>query len=163
MAQRRMFHKNITESDAFMDMPMSSQLLYFHLSMNGDDDGFVGSPKKIMRMVGAKDDDMKMLIAKRFVIYFESGVCVIKHWLIHNTLKNDRYKETVYIDEKKELIVKENKSYTECIHNGTISEPQHNITKHNITKHNIDICPADNGLLKDIIKDLNEVLKTEIK
>lgn len=105
----------IIDSDAFTDMPQSSQLLYFHLGMRADDDGFVSSPKKIIRMVGSADDDYKILIAKRFIIPFESGVCVIKHWRIHNYIQNDRYKETVYLDEKKSLILKDNGSYTECI------------------------------------------------
>lgn len=84
MAERRMFAKSIIDSDTFMDMPTSSRLLYFDLSMRADDDGFVNSPKKIMRMTGASQDDLKMLIAKSFIIPFESGVVVIKHWKIHN-------------------------------------------------------------------------------
>lgn len=113
MAQRRMFSLKIVDTDAFLDMPQSSQLLYFHLSMRADDDGFVGNPKKITRMIGSQDDDFKVLIAKRFVIPFESGVCVIKHWLVHNLIRGDRYTETNYTDEKGMLSIKENKSYTE--------------------------------------------------
>jgi len=113
MAQRRMFSKTIVETDAFLDMPSSSQLLYFHLNMEADDDGFVSSPKKIMRIIGAKDDDYKILIAKRFILSFKNGVCVVKHWLIHNYIRKDTYTETKYIDEKNSLIIKENGSYTE--------------------------------------------------
>lgn len=112
MAERRMFAKTIIDSDAFLDMPLSSQCLYFHLSMRADDDGFINNPRKIQRMVGASDDDLKLLIAKHFILTFESGVVVIKHWRIHNYLRNDRYKETVYLEEKSQLSLKENKSYT---------------------------------------------------
>lgn len=112
MAERRMFAKTIIDSDAFLDMPLSTQALYFHLSMRADDDGFINNPKKIQRMVGGSDDDMKLLIAKNFIIPFESGVVVIKHWKIHNYIRNDRYKETVYQEEKAMLETKENKAYT---------------------------------------------------
>lgn len=112
MAERRMFAKTIIDSDAFLDMPLSTQALYFHLSMRADDDGFINSPKKIQRVVGASDDDLKLLIAKRFIIPFESGIVVIKHWKIHNYIRNDRYKETMYQEEKALLDVKENKAYT---------------------------------------------------
>ena len=112
MAERRMFAKTIIDSDAFLDMPLSSQSLYFHLSMRADDDGFINNPKKIQRMVGASDDDLKLLVAKRFIIPFESGIVVIKHWKIHNYIRSDRYKETVYQEEKAMLNVKENNAYT---------------------------------------------------
>ena len=109
-----MFAKTIIDSDAFLDMPLSSQALYFHLSMRADDDGFINNPKKIQRMVGCADDDLKLLIAKNFIIPFESGVVVIKHWKIHNFIRTDRYKETVYQEEKAMLDTKENKAYTLC-------------------------------------------------
>nr|DAZ79557.1 MAG TPA: replisome organizer [Caudoviricetes sp.] len=112
MAERRMFAKKITESDAFLDMPSSTQMLYFHLSMNADDDGFVNNPKKIQRMCGASDDDFKLLVAKSFVILFESGIIVIKHWKMHNYIQSDRYRPTDYVDEKSMLGVKKNKAYT---------------------------------------------------
>lgn len=112
MAERRMFAKTIIDSDAFLDMPMSSQALYFHLSMRADDDGFINNPKRIQRMIGASDDDMKLLIVKCFVLTFESGVIVIKHWKINNYIRNDRYKETVYQEEKSLLQVKENGAYS---------------------------------------------------
>lgn len=107
-----MFAKKITESDSFLDMPSSTQMLYFHLSMNADDDGFVNNPKKIQRMCGASDDDFKLLIAKSFVILFESGIIVIKHWKMHNYIQSDRYRPTDYVDEKSMLGVKKNKAYT---------------------------------------------------
>jgi hypothetical protein len=112
MAKKRMFNIKITDSDAFLDMPLSTQCLYFHLNMHADDDGFIGNPKKISRMIGASEDDLKLLIMKRFVITFEDSVLVIKHWLIHNTLRKDRYQPTIYTDEKERLGVKENNAYT---------------------------------------------------
>lgn len=112
MAERRMFAKKITESDAFLDMPSSTQMLYFHLSMNADDDGFVNNPKKIQRMCGASDDDFKLLLAKSFVLLFESGVIVIKHWKMHNYIQADRYRPTDYVEEKSMLGLKKNKAYT---------------------------------------------------
>lgn len=114
MAEKRMFSKTIIDSDAFLDMPLSSQVLYFHLSMRADDDGFINNPKKIQRMIGCGDDDLRLLIAKKFVILFESGVIVIKHWKIHNYIQNDRYKETMYREEKSMLSVEKNKAYTLC-------------------------------------------------
>lgn len=112
MAERRMFAKTIIDSDSFLDMPLSAQCLYFHLSMRADDDGFINNPRKVMRMIGASDDDAKILIAKRFLIVFESGVVVIKHWRIHNYIRNDRYKPTVYQEEKALLCQKENGGYS---------------------------------------------------
>ena len=112
MARKRMFTMKIVDSDAFLDMPLSTQCLYFHLNMRADDDGFVGNPKRIAKLIGSNDDDLKLLIAKRFVLLFEDGVIVIKHWRIHNTLSRDRYVETSYTDEKKELFLKDNGSYS---------------------------------------------------
>ena len=116
MAERRMFAKAIIDSDAFLDMPLSTQALYFHLSMRADDEGFVGNPKKIQRMIGASDDDCKLLVMKRFVLTFESGIIVIKHWKIHNYIQADRFKETTYLEEKSMLTLDGKKAYTECIH-----------------------------------------------
>lgn len=111
MAQRRMFSKKITETDLFLDMPMSSQCLYFHLNMSADDDGFIGNAKTIRRMVGASEDDFKLLMAKEFIIPFESGVVVIKDWKVHNYIRSDRYKETIYTEEKKQLTQNKNGQY----------------------------------------------------
>lgn len=142
MAEKRMFAKTIIDSDAFLDMSLSTQALYFHLSMRADDDGFVNNPKKIQRMIGAGDDELKMLIAKRFIIPFESGVCVIKHWRIHNYIQKDRYKETVYKDEKSHLILKENKAYkyvdTPCIQNVSSSETQIRLDKTREDKNRLE-------------------------
>ena len=109
-----MFAKTIIDSDSFLDMPLSAQALYFHLSMRADDDGFINNPKKIQRMIGGADDDLKLLVVKRFIIPFESGIVVIKHWKIHNYIRSDRYKETVYKDEKALLQIKENGAYSEA-------------------------------------------------
>lgn len=113
MAERRMFAKTIVLSDAFLDMPMSARCLYFTLGMLADDDGFVNAPRSIMRQCGASDDDMKLLITKKFVLIFDSGVIVIKHWRINNYLRNDRYTETKYGDEKATLSQDENGAYTQ--------------------------------------------------
>ena len=112
MAEKRMFTKKITQSDAFLDMPLSAQCLYFHLNMEADDDGFVNSPRKIQRLIGAKDDDLKLLIAKSFILVFETGVIVIKHWRMHNTIRQDRYHPTDYQEEYQRLQLKDNNSYT---------------------------------------------------
>lgn len=112
MAERRMFAKTIIDSDAFLDMPTSARLLYYDLGMRADDEGFINSPKKIQRMTGASDDDLKVLISKSFVIPFQSGVVVIKHWKIHNYIRKDRLVETVYKEEKSLLETKENGAYT---------------------------------------------------
>lgn len=113
MSERRMFAKTIIDSDAFLDMPLSAQALYFHLSMRADDDGFVNNPKRIQRTVGASDDDCKLLVMKRFILTFASGVIVIKHWRIHNYIQKDRYKETVYTKEKSKLYINQNNAYTD--------------------------------------------------
>lgn len=109
---KRMFNKAIVQSDAFLDMPLTSQALYFHLSMHADDYGFV-SPKYVMRTIGANDDDLKILIAKRYVLTFESGVVVIKHWQINNTIRKDRSHPTTYKREFDTLIFNEFGAYTE--------------------------------------------------
>lgn len=113
MAERRMFTQKIIDSDAFLDMPLTTQALYFHLNMRADDDGFINNPKKICRMIGASEDDLKLLIAKRFVLAFEKGVIVIKHWRMHNLIRKDRYSPTQYEDEFMSLDIKDNGSYTE--------------------------------------------------
>lgn len=102
----------ICDSDAFLDMPLSTQCLYFHLNMRADDDGFVGNPRRIQKLVGTSEDDLKLLIMKKFLLIFENGVIVIKHWKMHNTIQNDRRKETSYQDELMQLTVKKDKSYT---------------------------------------------------
>jgi hypothetical protein len=113
VAERRMFTQKIVDSDAFLDMPLSSQALYFHLNMRADDDGFVNNPKKIQRMIGASEDDLKLLLVKRFILGFENGVVVIKHWRMHNLLRKDRYNPTQYVEEMATLCLNDNGSYTE--------------------------------------------------
>lgn len=155
MAERRMFSKTIIDSDMFLDMPLSTQALYFHLSMRADDDGFVNNPKKIQRMIGCGDDDLKLLIAKQFIIPFESGICVIKHWRIHNYIQKDRYKPTLYQGELDQLEVDKSKNYqiktlcigdgynmdTNCIQDGYSSDTQVRLGKDSI----------DNNISKDIL------------
>ena len=111
MARKRMFDLEIVDTDLFLEMPVSSQNLYFHLGMRADDDGFVSNPKKIIRVVGASEDDLKILIAKNFIIQFETGLIVIRHWKINNYIRKDRYSETIYKEEKKQLIESENGTY----------------------------------------------------
>lgn len=151
MAERRMFAKTIIDSDAFLDMPLSTQALYFHLSMRADDDGFINNPKKIQRMVGCGDDDLKLLVAKNFIIPFESGVVVIKHWKLHNYIQKDRYRETVYLEEKSMLETKGNKAYTlldtKCIHDVSRTDTQDRIGKYRLDKDSIG---------EDIITDSDE-------
>lgn len=123
MAKRRMFSIDVIDTDIFMDMPQSSRLLYYELCMRADDDGFVANPKKIIKIVGCSQDDFKVLISKKFVIVFNTGIVVITHWKIHNYIQKDRYKETLYTNEKKQLGIDENSCYylvvdTECIHYG---------------------------------------------
>lgn len=114
MAEKRMFARSLIDSDAFLDMPLSAQALYFHLNMRADDDGFVNNPKRITDYVGAASDDLKLLLAKRFIIVFDdSGVIVIRHWRLHNTLRSDRYHPTNYQAELSRLCIAENKAYTE--------------------------------------------------
>lgn len=112
MAERRMFAKSIIDSDAFLDMPATTQLLYFHLGMRADDDGFVDKPRSVMRMIGGSKNDLDLLFAKQFLIPFESGVVVIKHWKIHNYIRKDRYSETIHLEEKAALLTAENGIYT---------------------------------------------------
>lgn len=145
IAERRMFAKTIIDSDAFLEMPVSSQCLYFHLSMRADDEGFINKPKTIMRMIGAKDDDMNVLILKKFIIPFESGVVVIKHWKIHNYIRGDRLHETKYQTEKSELALDENNSYTLCLTSD---------------RQLVDSCPTEVRLGKDRLgKDNNTISK----
>ena len=115
MAERRMFAKSIVLSDAFLDMPMSARCLYFTLGMFADDDGFVGSPKAIMRQCGASEDDMRILTGKKYVLGFASGVIVIKHWRLNNYLRNDRHVQTTYTEELSTLGIDDKGAYTQNI------------------------------------------------
>ena len=145
MAERRMMSKSIIKSDTFLDMPATTQNLYFHMLLDADDDGFINAPKSIMRMIGAKDDDMKVLAAKQFVIPFESGVVVIKDWKIHNYIQNDRYKPST-LPERDLLNIQKDKTYTlksdvsrmdtECIQ--TVSIGKDRLGKDRVGKDSID-------------------------
>ena len=137
MAERRMFAKTIIDSDAFIDMPLSTQALYFHLGMRADDDGFINNPKKIVRMIGASEDDYKLLMAKNFVMPFDSGIIVIKHWKLHNYIPKDRYKPTVYTEEKSMLELKDNGVYTRCIQDVYRMDTQVSIGKSSIGKSKV--------------------------
>lgn len=144
MAEKRMFSQKIIDSDAFFDMPLTAQALYFHLAMRADDDGFINNPRTIQRMLGSSEEDLKLLIAKRFLIAFEGGIVVIKHWKIHNNIRKDRYKPTQYQNLLELLEVKSNKSYTEkrnvsnpepaCNQSGSKMDPQYSIYKNRLGK-----------------------------
>lgn len=142
MADKRMFSKQVIDSDAFLDMPLSTQCLYFHLAMRADDDGFVNNPRKVQRMICASDDDFRVLISKSFVLPFDSGVVVIRHWRIHNYLRSDRYQETAYKAEKACLVMDENGAYamagnqlsTTGIPNGNQLDTQDRIGKDKLSK-----------------------------
>lgn len=148
MANKRMFTMKIVDSDSFLDMPLSTQCLYFHLNMRADDDGFIGNPKRICKLIGCNDDDLKLLIAKRFVLVFDNGVIVIKHWRMHNTIQKDRYTPTTYCDELKQLGIKDNKSYT-------LSPMETKCIQNVSTDIDIDID-------KDIDKDINKDIENKI-
>lgn len=146
MANKRMFCLDIVNSDAFLDMPLSAQALYFHLGMRADDDGFIGNPKSIQRLAGASQDDLVLLITKRFLIAFDNGVIVIKHWRMNNYIQKDRKKDTTYIELLNSLEVKENGSYTEkkimdtvCIQDVYEMDSQNSIDKISIDKDSIEI------------------------
>ena len=174
MANRRMLSVDIVESDAFCSMPLSTQALYMHLIMNADDDGFVGRPKMVQRMIGASDDDMTLLLAKRFVLVFESGVVVIKHWKMNNYIQNDRYKPTVYTEEKSMLEEKPNKSYTfdknralscmdtDCIQNVSKMDTQYSIDKDSIDKSREDILSDSGNEKDDFCKEVIDYLNAKI-
>jgi hypothetical protein len=119
MAEKRMFSLSVVDTDWFLDLPLSTQALYFHLNMRADDDGFVDAPNSIVRKIGASKNDFDLLVAKRYVLKFESGIIVIKHWRMHNTIQKDRYHPTQFQEELKTLSVKENKSYTDSEVNQT--------------------------------------------
>ena len=137
MAQKRMFNNSVVGSDEFLEMPDSSQNLYFHLSMQADDDGFVDNWKSIMRMTGKKEDDLKILITQSFIIPFDTGILVIRHWRLNNYIQKDRYKETIYKDEKQLLSTDSNNVYnldTDCIH----SIDKNRLDKGSVDKNSIE-------------------------
>ena len=131
MATRRMFSLDVVNTDLFLDMPVSAQCLYFHLGMRADDDGFIASPKQIMRMATCTQDDMKILVSKGFVIPFESGIVVIRHWKQHNYIQSDRYRKTKYTEEKDRLELKDNVYVldTERIQSSSKADTQYRLSK----------------------------------
>lgn len=124
LAERRMFSKTITNSDKFFSLSLSAQALYFHLAMSADDDGFVNNSKVIQRLIGASNDDFNLLVLNKFILKFDSGIVAITHWKIHNCIQKDRYKETIYVEEKSMLRLTENKEYAEWIQNGSKMDPK---------------------------------------
>ncbi|HGD4871439.1 TPA: conserved phage C-terminal domain-containing protein, partial [Streptococcus agalactiae] len=167
MAQRRMFSRKITETDRFLEMPLSSQALYFHLNMGADDEGFIDKAKTIQRTIGASDDDMKLLIAKGFLIPFDSGVVVIRHWRIHNYIQSDRFQSTLYQSEKAQLEYDKSKTASlkpieNCIQNVSKMETQVRLSKGSLDKDSLTTYPtvSDNDEedipYKEIISYLNE-------
>lgn len=145
MAERRMFANKVISSDDFLDMPATTQLLYFHLGMRADDDGFVGSPRAVMRMIGASNDDLKLLCAKDYIIPFKSGIVLVTHWKINNYIQKDRYHETVYLSEKQGVTAKENGMYTSCIQNVYISDTEGREGKSSIGGNPYRISPTNTG------------------
>lgn len=175
MAERRMFAKTIVTSDAFLDMPPTARCLYFTLGMFADDNGFVNNPKSIMRQSGATLDDMNILIAKKFVINFESGVIVIKHWRIHNYIQSDRYHETKYKEELNSLTLDENKAYTlantevealdtECIHDVSIVDTEVRLgkskSKDRLGKDKKDVYAGLPDNLRNTLNEFEEMRKS---
>ena len=161
MAQRRMFSKKITETDNFLDMPLSSQALYFHLNMGADDEGFVDKAKTIQRTIGASSDDLRILIAKGFVIPFESGVVVIRHWRIHNYIQADRFQSTIHKEEKEQLEFDKSKianikPLDQCIQNVYKVDTQVRIGKDRLDKDRLDKDRLDKDRLElDKVNNLN--------
>ncbi len=157
MAEKRMFSPKITRSDAFLSMPASARLLYYDLSLDADDDGFVDKPRSIMRMTGASDDDFTLLAAKSFVIPFQSGIIVIKHWWINNYIRGDRYKETTYTEEKKLLEKKENGAYTLIGYpRSTVGIPSGSVEKSSVEESNVkksSVVKSSNTMSADADED----------
>ena len=167
MAQRRMLSKKVTDTDIFLDMPLSAQALYFHLNMHADDDGFIDNAKTVQRMIGSNGDDLKLLLAKQFLLPFDSGVVVIKDWRVHNYIQNDRYNKTQYIKEKEQLVIEENNTYTKCVQDVSKVETQVRLGKDRLGKDRKDILSGsdepDSVPYKEIIDYLNEKANTKYR
>lgn len=164
MAQRRMFSKKITDTDSFLDMSLSAQALYFHLNMGADDEGFVDNVKKIQRSIGASNDDLKILIGKGFLIPFESGVVVIRHWRIHNYIQADRFQATIYQDEKEQLEFDKSKIASikpldQCIQNVSKMDTQVRLGEDSLDKDRLDkVNNLYSGEEKE--KSLSQIIKS---
>lgn len=154
MARRRMFSLDVCDTDSFLDLPVSTQALYFHLGLRADDDGFVSAPKKIAKICNCSDDDLKLLIAKGYLIPFQSGVCVIVDWKINNFLRSDRYRETLFLEEKSSLITSENRRYTVGIPDGYQRYPQDRIDKDRIENKKGAKRPARSNFIRPSLEDV---------
>lgn len=166
MATRRMFSLEVIDTDLFLSMPNSAQSLYFHFGMRADDDGFVSSPKKILKFVEAKEDDLKILIAKQFIIPFESGVVVITHWKLNNQIQKDRYKNTIYREEMALLSQNENGVYnldTLCIQSVSKMETQVRLGKGSLGKERIDNILVASNEANQIIEYFNSLFGTKYR
>ena len=168
MARRRMFSLDVVDTDKFLDMPSSTQALYFHLGMRADDDGFVSSPKRITKTVNCAEDDLKLLITKGYLIPFESGVVVISDWKINNELKKDRYKPTIHLSEFEKIQTQKNKSYslitsmtdTKCFRNVSKMDTQYSIGKDSIGKDSIDKEPGEVQKKKTSEETINSTINS---
>ena len=163
MAKKRMFSVDIVGSDAFLDLPHTAQALYFQLGMRADDDGFVGNPKTIQRIAGTKASDLELLVKKRFLIQFPSGVVVIKHWKINNQIQKDRYTPTVYTEEYQSLYIKDNKAYTEmdkgCVQSVSKMDTQISIDKNRLDKNSIGKEKRAHGFFANVLLTDDELQK----
>lgn len=158
MARKRMFDLEIVDTDLFLEMPQSTQNLYFHLGMRADDDGFVSNPKKIIRTIGANEDDLKILLTKQFIIPFESGIVVIRHWKLNNYLRKDRYVETIYKEEKKQLSEDENGVYNL---NATIGIPNGNQNTTNGIRSIVENSKEENSIDKNSSSSVNNLYDSQ--
>ena len=171
MARKRMFSLLVVDTDEFLDMPSSTQSLYYHLGMRADDDGFVASPKKIVKLVNCSNDDLKLLIAKGFIIPFDSGIIAIRHWKLNNDLKKDRYIPTIYLNEKSTLKVNKNKVYsidgnnleTKWIQNGNKLDTQYSIDKNSIDKNSKEYIEQKQEENQEQIQEQKQVKKEKVK
>ena len=171
MARKRMFSLLVVDTDEFLDMPSSTQSLYYHLGMRADDDGFVASPKKIVKLVNCSNDDLKLLIAKGFIIPFDSGIIAIRHWKLNNDLKKDRYTPTIYLNEKSTLKVNKNKVYsidgnnleTNWRQNGNKLETQYSIDKNSIDKNSKEYIEQKQEENQEQIQEQKQVKKEKVK
>ena len=161
MAERRMFAKTIIDSDSFLDMPLSAQALYMHLSMRADDDGFVNNPKRIQRMIGASEDDLRLLLAKSFILSFDTGVIVIKHWRINNWIRADRKVGTTYTDELDMLTIKENGAYSlETLENREVQPSVNQVsTEYRLGKDSIGKNSKEKRFAPPSLNDVSEYVK----
>ena len=167
VAKKRMFNVDIVGSDAFLDLPHTAQALYFQLGMRADDDGFVGNPKTIQRIAGTKASDLELLVKKRFLIQFPSGVVVIKHWKINNQIQKDRYTPTVYTEEYQSLYIKDNKAYTEmdkgCVQSVSKMDTQISLDKNRLDKNSIGKEKRAHGFFANVLLTDDEMQKLAVE